>query len=147
MADLVASCSQSYPEYVACHSASPWATFANEPPAGQLRFVLPEVTTFISKLFKATTDLLPSKYFSTGGDELNMDCYVNDTVTQNYLQKTNTTIDQGLDVFTKETHRTLNEAGKTPVVWQEMVLSHNVTLLNDVSRRSQLLAETGSYRC
>ncbi|KIJ61060.1 glycoside hydrolase family 20 protein, partial [Hydnomerulius pinastri MD-312] len=26
-----------YPDYVACFDASPWATYANEPPAGQLR--------------------------------------------------------------------------------------------------------------
>lgn len=140
----------SYPEYVACHIASPWATNANEPPAGQLRFVLPEVTKFISSLFKATTDLLPSKYFSTGGDELNLNCYVNDTVTRDYLTSTNTTLEQGLDTFTKDTHQTLVDAGKTPVVWQEMVLSHNVTLKNDTlvivwisSDDARLIAQAG----
>ena len=54
----------------------PSSSQANEPPAGQLRFVLPEVSSFVSSLFTATTALLPSKYFSTGGDELNIPCFV-----------------------------------------------------------------------
>ncbi|OAX34525.1 hypothetical protein K503DRAFT_868857 [Rhizopogon vinicolor AM-OR11-026] len=32
-----------YTDSVACFDAAPWATYANEPPAGHLRFALPEV--------------------------------------------------------------------------------------------------------
>ncbi len=82
----------SYPDLVACHERTPWSTYvsrvscfarvtlrgkqANEPPAGQLRFMLPEATSLIVNLFDTLTKLLPSRYFSTGGDEINFPCYV-----------------------------------------------------------------------
>lgn len=61
----------SHPEFVACNQASPWSTFANEPPAGQLRLASPATVNFTADLFTAAAKVLPSKYFSTGGDELN----------------------------------------------------------------------------
>lgn len=38
--------------------------------------MLPNAAALIVDLFNAVTKLLPSKYFSTGGDEINMRCYV-----------------------------------------------------------------------
>lgn len=38
--------------------------------------MLPEATTLIVNLFDTLTKLLPSQYFSSGGDELNVPCYV-----------------------------------------------------------------------
>ncbi|KAL7412891.1 hypothetical protein BDY24DRAFT_442015 [Mrakia frigida] len=38
---------------------------------------------------------------------------------------------QGLDSFTVETRATLKGLGMTPVVWEEMVLAHDVSLLNE----------------
>ncbi|KAF8551874.1 glycoside hydrolase family 20 protein [Imleria badia] len=117
-----------YPDYVACFDASPWATYANEPPAGQLRFALPEVVNFTTSLLSDIASTLPSSYFSTGGDELNTNCYVNDTLTQQQLNSTNTTLAQALATFTNSTHGALIAQGKTPVVWEEMVLEWNLTL-------------------
>lgn len=62
---------ESHPEHVACNQASPWSTFANEPPAGQLRLASPATVNFTAALFTAAARVVPSKYFSTGGDELN----------------------------------------------------------------------------
>ncbi|KAI0642951.1 N-acetylhexosaminidase [Trametes meyenii] len=120
--------SQAHPDFVACAEASPWATYANEPPAGQLRFVNPDVTSYIGDLFSAAAKLFPSTLFSTGGDELNTKCYDIDEPTQTALNASGSTLEQALDVFTQKTHKVLEDKGKTPVVWEEMVLVHNVTL-------------------
>ncbi|OAX39916.1 glycoside hydrolase family 20 protein [Rhizopogon vinicolor AM-OR11-026] len=120
-----------YPDYVACFDATPWATYANEPPAGQLRFALPEVMNFTASLLVDIANTLPSCYISTGGDELNTNCYVNDTLTQMQLNSTNTTLNDALSTFTQTTHNALIATGKTPVVWEEMVLDWNITLSNE----------------
>ncbi|KAG9315523.1 hypothetical protein JVU11DRAFT_3139 [Chiua virens] len=119
---------ETYPDYVACFHETPWSTYANEPPAGQLRFALPEVVNFTTNLLTDVAATLPSSYFSTGGDELNTNCYVNDTLTQQQLNSTNTTLIQALQSFTNTTHSALIAQGKTPVVWEEMVLQFNLTL-------------------
>jgi hexosaminidase len=67
---------QSHPDYVTCYGASPWYNYANEPPAGQIRFDLPEVQQFIAGIFDGASSLLKSAYFGTGGDELNQNCMV-----------------------------------------------------------------------
>ncbi|TFK48766.1 N-acetylhexosaminidase [Heliocybe sulcata] len=123
--------SEAHPEYVACAGSAPWASSANEPPAGQLRFTEPAVVNFTADVFTALSKMFPSKLLSTGGDELNINCYDQDEVTQGTLNKTGKTLEQALDSFTQATHSALAQAGKTPIVWEEMVLDHNVTLSNE----------------
>ena len=62
--------------------------------------------------------MFPSKLFSTGGDELNTNCYSIDQPTQDSLKASGRTLEQALDVFTQETHKALEVKGKTPVVWE-----------------------------
>ncbi|KIM78434.1 glycoside hydrolase family 20 protein [Piloderma croceum F 1598] len=121
---------QSHPEHIACNQGTPWATFANEPPAGQLRFTNTATVNFTTDLIAAVAKMFPSKYFSTGGDELNEACYAADTQTQQELNATGKTLEQALSTFTVSTHQALLKLQKTPVVWEEMVLAHNVTLSN-----------------
>lgn len=97
---------KSHPEHVACFEASPWTQFANgkflytsmpyqlslmfdhlEPPAGQLRLASAATTNFTASLLKSAASLFPSKFFSTGGDELNANCYTQDPATQSDLSK------------------------------------------------------------
>ncbi|KAG6372748.1 glycoside hydrolase superfamily [Boletus reticuloceps] len=111
-----------YPGYVTCMDASPWSTYTNEPLAGQLRFALPEVVNFITALLSSVAKTLPLYYFSTGGDELNTNCYINDTLTQQQLKSANTTLAGALATFTNSTHSALIAEGKTPVVWEEQDL-------------------------
>ncbi|KAF9234697.1 glycoside hydrolase family 20 protein [Melanogaster broomeanus] len=120
-----------YPDYVACFDATPWSSYANEPPAGQLRFALPEVMNFTASLLSSVAKTLPSYYFSTGGDELNTNCYADDYPTQQQLNATNMTLNGALNTFTETTHAALIAEGKTPVVWEEMVLNWNLTLSNE----------------
>jgi hexosaminidase len=61
---------------------------------------------------------MPSKLFSTGGDELNANCYAKDPQTQVDLNSSGRTLEQALDVFTQATHGAIIAEGKTPVVWE-----------------------------
>ncbi|KZW01500.1 N-acetylhexosaminidase [Exidia glandulosa HHB12029] len=122
--------SKSHPTLMACVEATPWSNFAAEPPAGQLRMASDDAISFANAMFKAAASIVPSKYFSTGGDEVNSNCYTQDTVTQAALKSKNLTFEQALSNFVSGTHKSLATAGKTPVVWEEMVLDHTITLPN-----------------
>lgn len=108
--------SKSHPEYIACAEATPWATYANDPPAGQLRLASPATINFTVGLLSAVAKMFPSTLFSTGGDEINARCYADDAQTQNDLG--GRTFDQAFDAFTQATHGALRNLGKTPVVWE-----------------------------
>lgn len=120
-----------FPEHIACANAVPWASYANEPPAGQLRLASAATTNFTANLLTAAASLFPSKLFSTGGDELNEKCYTDDQQTQSDLQAQGKTLADALATFTQTTHGALAGVGKSPVVWEEMVLDHNLTLSKD----------------
>lgn len=75
--------------------------------------------------------MFPSTLMSTGGDEVNLRCYAQDPVTQADLKASGRTIEEALDVFTQKTHAAIMLEGKTPAVWEEMVLNHDVTLSNE----------------
>ncbi|THH17264.1 hypothetical protein EW146_g3514 [Bondarzewia mesenterica] len=160
--------SKAHPEYVACAEArlgrpSPTVcpypvdslsiqslTFRTEPPAGQLRLASESTTQYTAGLLSATAQMFPSTLFSTGGDELNANCYAQDAETQATLNQTGQTLEQALDKFTQTTHAALEKLGKTPVVWEEMVLDHNVTLSNETvvmvwisSANAALVAQKG----
>ncbi|KAF7357392.1 Beta-hexosaminidase [Mycena sanguinolenta] len=144
--------SKAFPEHIACAEATPWASFANEPPAGQLRLASEATVNFTGSLLKAAAGLFESHYFSTGGDEVNANCYTQDNETQASLESTNKTFAQALDTFVQSNHAALRSVGKSAVVWEEMVLANPVTLANDTivmvwisSDDVQAVAETG-YR-
>jgi hexosaminidase len=103
----------------------------SEPPAGQLRFASTNTTNFTASLISSISARFPGKYFSTGGDEINTECYAIDEPTQADLNATGKTLLQALNTFTQSTHEVLEKSGKTPIVWEEMVLSFNVTLSNN----------------
>ncbi|KZV92548.1 beta-hexosaminidase [Exidia glandulosa HHB12029] len=123
--------SQAHPEFVACPGFDTWQHWANEPPPGQLRLANTSVIDFTSKLFKAVASQLPGKLFSTGGDEINAACYTEDAVTQAALKASGLTFSQALQTFTDKTHATLRGIGKTPAVWEEMVLDNALPLPKD----------------
>lgn len=89
-----------------------------EPPAGQLRLASAATTNFTAQLVAAVAARFPSTLFSTGGDELNVNCYTQDNATQADLAASGRTLEQALNVFTQATHGALRAAGKTPVVWE-----------------------------
>jgi hexosaminidase len=122
----------SNPDLIASFNKQPdWNTYAAEPPSGTLKLNSTKVNTFLNTLLN---DLLPrlssySAYFHTGGDEVNLNAYLNDetirsnnsAVIQPYMQK-----------FVDRNHAQVRAAGFTPIVWEEMLLTWNVTLGDDV---------------
>jgi len=122
----------SNPDLIASFNIQPnWDTYAAEPPSGTLKLNSSKVYDFLNTMFG---DLLPrvatySAYFHTGGDEVNVNAYLNDetiksndsSVIQPYMQK-----------FVDRNHNQVRQNGLTPVVWEEMLLVWNVTLGKDV---------------
>ena len=121
----------SFPEHIACPEASPWALYANEPPAGQLRVASPDTVNFITGLLTNVANIFCGKYFSTGGDEINTKCYADDSQTQQALSASGKSLAQALDAFVQAEHKALESVGKTAVVWEELVLTYPVTLAKD----------------
>lgn len=89
-----------------------------EPPAGQLRLASPSTINFTASLLAATAKMFPSSLFSTGGDEVNTNCYEQDEQTQAELNATGSTLDQALSEFVQTMQTTLIKEGKTPAVWE-----------------------------
>lgn len=110
--------STSHPEHIACAFSTPWSFFANEPPAGQLRLTSPATSNFTATLISSIAKALPSTMFSTGGDELNVNCYTMDSQTQQELASSGKTLEQALSTFVQANHAGLANLGKTPVVWE-----------------------------
>ncbi|KAL8280208.1 hypothetical protein RQP46_007322 [Phenoliferia psychrophenolica] len=120
---------EAYPQYIACKGLTPWATYANEPPAGQLRLDDEEVLGFAKNLTGTIAKLTSSPYFSTGGDEINVACYAQDPA----MNASSVNLNDSISVFVEGLHATLSEIGKTPIVWEEMVLDHPVTNLSKLA--------------
>ncbi|THX71913.1 putative cytochrome 52A4 [Aureobasidium pullulans] len=125
------SIAYSYPELIAAFNEKDWSTYAAEPPSGTLKLNSSAVTDFLDTLFD---DLLPrvlpySSYFHTGGDEVNVNAYnLDDTVRSN-----DTAILQPLmQAFVDRAHDKVRAAGLTPIAWEEMLLTWNLTLGPDV---------------
>ena len=72
-----------------------------EPPSGQLRLATPATINFTASLFTSLAQQFPSNLVSTGGDEFNEECYVQDPQTQADLKASGQTLEQALDTFTQ----------------------------------------------
>ncbi|KAK7054361.1 Glucosamine-6-phosphate isomerase (Glucosamine-6-phosphate deaminase) (GNPDA) (GlcN6P deaminase) [Paramarasmius palmivorus] len=117
------SIGDSHPEHMAC--------FQNTTTAGQIRIASDAAVNFTLNVLSSVAKTLPSKFFATGGDEVDEDCYAQDEETQQELSSSGRTLEEALGDFVDATHEMLRGIGKTPVVWEEMVLDHNITLKND----------------
>ncbi|KAF7365624.1 Beta-hexosaminidase [Mycena venus] len=139
--------SKAFPEHIACAEAKPWASFANEPPAGQLRLASEATVNFTAGMLKAAAGLFQSQFFSTGGDEINAkrlfvcgSCYTQDNETQASLSSSGKTL----------TTLLCDLLEKAPSSGEEMVLDNPVKLANDTivmvwisSADVQAVANTG----
>ena len=86
---------------------------------------------FIPGLLTNAANIFCGNYFSTGGDEINTQCYTDDSQTQQTLSASGKTLAQALDAFVQAEHKALKSVGKTAVVWEELVVTYPVTLAND----------------
>lgn len=122
----------SHPELIASFNKQPdWDTYAAEPPSGTLKLNSPAVDSFLETMFH---DLLPrlkdfTSYYHTGGDEVNLNAYLNDDT----VRSNDTAVLQPLmQKFIDRNHDQIRAAGFAPIVWQEMLLKWNLTLGEDV---------------
>ncbi|MCJ1427664.1 N-acetyl-glucosamine-6-phosphate deacetylase [Sticta canariensis] len=127
-----ASIALSDPDLIAAFNVQPgWVKYGNEPPTGQLKLNSPAVYAFLEKLWN---DLLPrvspySAYFHTGGDEVNLEAYNLDPTVRSNLSSV---IKPFLQKLVDFNHDKLRAKGLTPIVWEEMLLTWNLTLGSDV---------------
>lgn len=120
-----------YPELITALDAQPWDTYCLEPPCGELKLNSSAVDTFLETLFD---DVLPrvspySAYFHTGGDEVNLQAYMLDETVQSNLSSV---IQPLLQRFLDRNHDQIRSKGLTPIVWEEMLTTWNLTLGDDV---------------
>lgn len=108
--------SAAHPEHIACAAKSPWATYASEPPAGQLRIASLATLAFARTLFASVAATLPGTMMSSGGDEVNLPCWADDAETVAELARRNMTIGEALDEFVLGVQEVLREHGKTPFI-------------------------------
>ena len=120
------------PELIACREKVKWWEYAAEPPSGQIRIADEKATKFVGEVFAGVAKVFPGALFSTGGDEIVVKCYDEDEATQEALRARNLTLEQALADFVSSTHQVLRDHGKTPVVWEELALNHDVNLGKDV---------------
>ncbi|TIB45846.1 hypothetical protein E3P82_02545 [Wallemia ichthyophaga] len=112
------SVAESHPELVSCIDRRPWSQYAAEPPAGQLDLENDDVIPFVESILD---DLLPrtqSKYFGTGGDELNPACY------DMTLEELAPLVRSFQSALTDK----LSEYNKTAVVWHELSTEYEMPL-------------------
>jgi hexosaminidase len=139
----------SHPELIAAFNEQPnWSFYSVEPPSGTMKLNSTKVYDFLEKLFQ---DLLPrvspyTAYFHTGGDEVNMDAYLDDET----VRSTDVLVLQPLmQKFVDRNHAQVRAAGLTPIVWEEMVFEWNLKLGKDVVvqtwQGSSKVALTASY--
>jgi len=126
------SIAYAYPDLIASFNIQPnWDTFAAEPPSGTLKLNSTAVYDFMNTLYG---DVLPrvqplSAYFHTGGDEVNLNAYLNDdTVHSNDTSVLKPLIQK----FVDRNHAQIRANGMIPMVWEEMLLTWNLTLGSDV---------------
>ena len=122
----------SYPDLIAAPNVQPaWHQYAAEPPSGHLKLKSQSVYNFLEKLWD---DILPrvsaySSYFHTGGDEVNVNVY---TLEETIGTNDTSAIKPLLQNFVDFNHARVRAAGMTPIVWEEMLLTWNLTLGSDV---------------
>ncbi|KAI0175764.1 glycoside hydrolase family 20 protein [Hypoxylon sp. FL1284] len=126
-----------YPDLITGWGATPWSTYCNEPPCGQIQLNNSDTDAFFDKLMD---DLLPrvapySAYFHTGGDEVNFQEYMLDP---SVGTNDSAVIVPLLQKFIDKQHDRVRKAGLVPMVWEEIPADYNVTVGDDVLIQSWL---------
>lgn len=109
-----------------------FSTGGDEVVRTSLAFILPTVCLSVESdhwyaNFKCSTD---SHHRSTKLEHFqkNQNCYKTDQPTQDALKDQNITLTEALFNFVNQTHDALRELGKTPVIWEELVLDEDLKL-------------------
>ena len=122
------SVGKSHPSFVSCNAKEPWSEYAAEPPAGQVNFLNSETTSLFEGIFEEVSSRTSSHYISGGGDEINQACYESDPAFVEALKASGKTYDEALQHFVQKMHDAIRAQGKQPLVWEELVLQHDIGL-------------------
>ncbi|KAK9899281.1 glycoside hydrolase family 20 protein [Cystobasidium minutum MCA 4210] len=124
-----ASIAYSYPDLVAC-TKDPWTVVAAEPNPGQLKPTSDKAIELVKTVYSDVIKAIPGKLFGTGGDEINLACFENDTSVQDVLQAKGQTIIQAISNFVNETQKPVRDAGRTPVIWEDTAVGNEALPLD-----------------
>jgi len=121
-----ASIHHSHPDLITPYN-KPWATYAVEPPAGQLRLNSPDVPPFLTTLLN---DILPrssawSSHFHVCGDELNHEAYNLDPTVRSSSKEV---IRPLLQKLMDHVLSLVKSNGLTPVIWEDMLMMWDLKL-------------------
>ncbi|KAG0366909.1 hypothetical protein BGZ54_004716 [Gamsiella multidivaricata] len=129
------SWSRSFPEITSCLDGYPsYSRFSAEPPSGQLNPIIPKTYEVVQGVYDQFLPLFKDKYAHAGADEVNINCWNNTDSVVKYMKSKNITRDASgfdsiLNEFVSKQHAMLRKEGKTPVVWEEPLLNHNLKTL------------------
>ena len=121
-----ASIGHAFLDLVVAFEHGRWEKYSQEPPSGQLSLNNTAVDDFLDRLLD---DVVPrvapfTKYFHTGGDELNTNTYLLDPNVESNDPAVLTPLVQGM---VRKLHSKIRQAGLTPIVWEELALDWNLT--------------------
>jgi hexosaminidase len=121
-----ASIHHSHPQLITAYN-QPWATYACQPPTGQLKLNSPDVPLFLTTLLD---DLLPrsasfSGHFHVGGDELNREAYNLDSAVASSSKEV---IRPHLQRLMDHVLSLVQSHGLTSVMWEDMLLEWDLQL-------------------
>lgn len=128
----------SHPELVAAFNQQPdWDLYSAEPPSGTLKLNSSAVYDFLDIFWD---DILPrvskyTSYFHTGGDEVNFNASKLDETVQSNDPKILRPL---LQEFFDKAHERVDASGMTHIVWEEMLLTYNLSLPSNVVVQSWL---------
>lgn len=128
-----ASWAEAYPDIVTCANefwlpdgTSNLATqFAAEPGTGQLNPLEPKTYKIVKNVIHDIASLFPEQFYHAGGDEINAECWKNDTKIQDFLSKGGT-LSQILEIFINATKPFITSQNKTTVYFEDVLLDATI---------------------
>lgn len=128
---------ESHPELVVAYDAQPYTKYCAEPPCGALKLNNSGVEDLLGTLWD---DVLPrvnkyTAYFHTGGDELNYNDYLLDAA---LATNDSSVLKPLLQDFIDTQHTRIRNEGMTPMLWEEIPVTYNITIGKDVVVQSWL---------
>ncbi|KAF9577833.1 hypothetical protein BGW38_006710, partial [Lunasporangiospora selenospora] len=129
--------SKAFPEITTCLDGFPsYSRFSAEPPSGQLNPVMSKTYDVIQGVYDQILPLFKDKLVHAGADEVNFNCWnrtesVLELMEKKSIPRTKEGFDRILDGFVEKQHSMIRNTGKTPIVWEEPLLDHDLSTLKD----------------
>ncbi|KAL1923784.1 uncharacterized protein VTP21DRAFT_8764 [Calcarisporiella thermophila] len=120
----------SHPDLVTCMDMLPnWDKYAAEPPSGQLNPLHNGTLDLIGGLVQEVSEWFPDNVVHLGGDEIQPNCWKENPTVMQYMNSSGIADFNGvLQHFFEKVTGVARAAGKTPMTWEETVVSHNLQL-------------------